>query len=335
MLEDDMSKAEVIHVGIDVSAKKLNLAFDTSKKWFDAEFDNSQKGYKSLINYLRKRAKSSLVCLEATGIYHLDLSRAIHDADGINVMVINPKAAKSFASAMMQRGKTDRADARMLASYALRMEFKIWQPPRKEIWELRDISRRSNVLSRMRSAEKNRLHASRNETIDNDIEVNIRHINRRLELLEKQAMALIEHDDELLTIFTLLITIKGIAKLSAIRIMGEVMMLPKDMKARQWVAHAGLDPRCFESGSSVNKKVRISKVGNIHLRQAMYMPALSASVYDENVMAFREALEERGKKPMQAIIAVMRKLLHTIHGMLKNNQPYRSEMFYQPEKKSA
>jgi len=65
------------------------------------------------------------------------------------------------------------------------------------------------------------------------------------------------------------------------------------------------------------------------------MPALSASIHDKNVKAFREVLEGRGKTPLQAIVAVMRKLLHTIHGMLKNKEPYRSELFYQPMQKKA
>ncbi|MBX9811988.1 MAG: hypothetical protein K2Y16_10310 [Burkholderiales bacterium] len=35
-----------------------------------------------------------------------------------------------------------------------------------------------------------------------------------------------------------------------------------------------------------------------------------------------------GKKPLQAVCAVMRKLLHAIHGMLKHNQPFDNTRFY-------
>ena len=59
------------------------------------------------------------------------------------------------------------------------------------------------------------------------------------------------------------------------------------------------------------------------------MPALSASTYDKHVKAFREKLAQRGKTPMQGVIAVMRKRLHTIYGVLKNKTPYDSTMFYQ------
>jgi hypothetical protein len=37
---------------------------------------------------------------------------------------------------------------------------------------------------------------------------------------------------------------------------------------------------------------------------------------------------DNGKKPLQAVCAVMRKLLHAIHGMLKNNTPFDNTRFY-------
>ena len=48
--------------------------------------------------------------MEATGVYHLDLAVALHNAQDIEVMVVNPKAAKHFADATMTRTKTDALD---------------------------------------------------------------------------------------------------------------------------------------------------------------------------------------------------------------------------------
>ncbi|CAD7850224.1 MAG: hypothetical protein, partial [Olavius algarvensis Gamma 1 endosymbiont] len=52
--------------------------------------------------------------------------------------------------------------------------------------------------------------------------------------------------------------IDGIAAASAIQLLGELLVLPPDMKAKQWVALAGLDPQVHDSGSSVHKKPRLS-----------------------------------------------------------------------------
>ena len=92
---------------------------------------------------------------------------------------------------------------------------------------------------------------------------------------------------------------------------------------------AGLDPRHATSGSSVNQKPHLSKAGNRYLRLALYMPALSAARHEPNVKGYyNHLIEARGLKPIQAVCAVMRKLLHAIHGMLKARQPFDGSRFY-------
>jgi transposase len=103
------------------------------------------------------------------------------------------------------------------------------------------------------------------------------------------------------------------------------------MTARQWVAHAGLGPRAFDSGTSIHKPARISRRGNHYLRAALYMPALVASRRDPNVKAFYDKLVAKGKTKMQALVAVMRKLLHAIHGMLRTDTDFTGEKFFAME----
>jgi transposase len=126
----------------------------------------------------------------------------------------------------------------------------------------------------------------------------------------------------------LLIGIKGIAKTSAIALIWELLLLPPGLSHREWVKLAGLDLRAFDSGKSVHKKTQISKAGNRHIRAALYMPALSAKQHDPHVNAYFLHLVANGKKPLQAVCAVMRKLLHAIHGMLKHDQPFDNTRFY-------
>ncbi|MBK1884715.1 hypothetical protein JIN85_20050 [Luteolibacter pohnpeiensis] len=40
---------------------------------------------------------------------------------------------------------------------------------------------------------------------------------------------------------------------------------------------------------------------------------------------FADRLQENGKKPKQIIIAILRKLLHQIYGILKSGEPYNPE----------
>jgi transposase len=162
-----------------------------------------------------------------------------------------------------------------------------------------------------------------------DVRLTISQCDAQIATLREWACTFIGADQELKVIYGLLVGVKGIAEASAIQLMGEILALPEDMRAKQWVAQAGLDPRQATSGTSVNKKPRLSKAGNRYLRQALFMPALSAVRHEPHVQAYyRHLIEDRGLKKLQAICAVMRKLLHAIHGMLKTRKPFEGSRFY-------
>jgi transposase len=96
--------------GIDVGCEKVVSAVGKDGGSQKArEFANDPAGHGSLIKALQN-ARVTRVCVEATGVYHVDLAVALHDA-GFEVMVVNPKAARRFAEAMMARAKTDPVDA--------------------------------------------------------------------------------------------------------------------------------------------------------------------------------------------------------------------------------
>ena len=165
------------------------------------------------------------------------------------------------------------------------------------------------------------------QAIRESIERHIAAINDEIESLTQSALEGIRADGELAQRFAHLVSVKGIAQASAITLLAELSVLPTDMSARQWVAHAGLDPKHSESGTSVQAAVRISKVGNRHLRAALFLPALVASQHEPRVRAFYQKLLARGKKPMQALVAVMRKLLHAIHGMFEHDADFDGTKF--------
>jgi transposase len=325
---------KTILVGIDVSADDFTAAFDgTDDQPQVLSFPNSAAGHKRLCRRLQRAGRPARACLEATGIYSMDLSLALHRAKGIEIMVVNPRATKDFARACMKRSKTDRTDALSILEFVRRMPFAPWRPPSSETLNLRAISRRIAALMLTRIQERNRLKAVQRTRefsagLGEDIEAHIEYLEQSMERLRGDALEIVDATPELRRRFMLLVSVKGISTKSAIRILGELAVLPEDMAARQWVAHAGLDPRHYESGSSVNKPTRISKTGNRHVRAALYMPALVAIRSEPCVQAFYQALLSRGKKPMQAIVAVMRKLLHAIYGMFSNDQSFIGEKFY-------
>jgi transposase len=332
---------QVTQVGVDVDSEQLVCLMQRAEQRQPlATFANTAAGHRKFIRWATKGARSARVCLEATGIYSLEFALALHQAKNMEVMVVNPRAIKDFGRACMQRAKTDAVDAGGILEYLQRMPFTAWQPPAPEILELQAINRRLVQLTTELTREKNRRHASEfagasGDAIAHDIEVNIRHLEPRIERMHESGLQLVRGAPALATKLAHLVSAKGIGEASAMRLLAELLVLPDDLAAPQWVAHAGLDPRPYESGTSVHRPQRITKVGNRHLRAALYMPALVAIQHEPNVKAFYDKLVARGKKPMQAVVAVMRKLLHAIWGMLKHDQDFDGNKFFKIANENA
>lgn len=319
-------------VGIDISARTAEVQIRNRQGQIRCEAaSNDPQGHQRLLRILTQREGQIRVCLESTGVYGIDLAVTLARHPRIRLGVLNPRTAKEFARALGQRSKTDAIDAGALCEYAERMDFEPWQPPSKSSMQLRALGRRLHQLTQMLVQEKNRLHAAESTEelviLREPIQRSIRTLETEIQELQQLAGNVIESDAELAQAAGHLCSIRGVAKNSALMILGEVAVLPEDMTNRQWVAHAGLDPRHHESGTSVLKRPRISRQGNKYLRSALYMPAHNAIQFEPGVRRFYDRLVERGKKKLQAKVAVMRKLLHAIHAMLRYGKDFDGDRF--------
>ncbi|HYO77137.1 MAG TPA: transposase, partial [Thermoanaerobaculia bacterium] len=137
--------------GIDVSARKLSVHREREGNEQAREFANDTAGHRELSKWLGHGAR---VCIEATGVYHLQLALALRTAH-VDVMVVNPRVAKDFGRALANRSKTDRVDARTLLEYGRRMAFVAWTAPSKAVLELRELARRLRDLVDIAAEEKN------------------------------------------------------------------------------------------------------------------------------------------------------------------------------------
>ncbi len=92
--------------GIDVGAAELVLLIRKNAVSMKAQaFANTRADRQRLLKRLSK-FPSVTVCLEATGVYHLDLALALADA-GVRLMVLNPKSSHNFAKVLLKNSKTD------------------------------------------------------------------------------------------------------------------------------------------------------------------------------------------------------------------------------------
>lgn len=306
-------------LGVDVAKKKLDVCLMRDGKVLTKKFDNNTKGVALLNGWLRS-LKIELVhaCLEATGTYSEMVAEFLFE-HGHRVSVVNPSRIEAFARSDLKRNKTDTADARTIAQFCIEKDPEDWHPLPPEIKQLQALSRRVEVLERMLASEHNRLETAP-KPVRPSVKRVITDLKKEIDNIQRLIKDHIDNNPDLKAQSELLQTIPGIGEKTARLLLGEIEFR-QFSSARALAAYAGVTPRRYQSGTSLNR-TRLSKIGNGRIRRALYFPAIVAVRYNQIINLFARRLRENGKTPMQVIGAAMRKLLHIAYGVIKNNRPF-------------
>ena len=309
--------------GIDIAKHKFDLAWLSGEKIKKSKkFDNTQSGHKDLLQWLKDQRLTVENChfaMEATSQYYEALATILADA-GCTVSVVNPAQIKAFGQATMSRQKTDRADAVLIARFCKVMAPQPWEPPPREVRELQRLLARLEALQSMHVQEQNRRYEAQGIALDS-VERVIETLAEEIKRLQKKIRDHIDGHPGLREQDELLQSIPGVgsgASSYAIAwLRGERF---KD--ARQAAAFVGLSPRHHESGDSVLAKSRLCKQGHGRLRKILYWPAMAAIRYNAAAAELSGRMVAAGKNKKVAIIAVMRKLVHWMIGVLKSGKAF-------------
>ena len=315
-------------VGIDVSKDTLDACFLSGGKTKESQFADNAKGYAALAAWADRHAGGAPLhfCMEATGPYSEAPATFLADA-GKLVSVVNPTRVKYAGLARGRGNKTDRADAKLIAQYAAREGPPAWHPPTPEVRELQALVRRIDDLVEMAAREKGRLASpALTRSARQSITRTVKMLEEEADRLRGQADALVAATEALAADRALLESIPGIGQQTATVILAELPAVDRLPSAESAAAYCGLAPREFRSGTSVNRRTRLSKAGNARLRKALFLPTQTAVRFNPLLRAFFAKLTdpERGapEPKMQAIGACMRKLVMICYGVLRNRTPF-------------
>lgn len=312
---------EIITLGIDISKKTFDVALYFNPKYKHKKFKNNPAGFKDLLNWLDKQAVNSIhACMEATGIYGEALSEFLYD-NSYTVSIVNPARIKAFGQSELSRSKTDKVDSGLIAKFCALLQPEHWQPQPPEIRKLRDLSRRLEALKQMRQQELNRLEASSDSTMDS-LNDHVKYLTQEIKRLEENIKTHIDQNPDLKHKKTLLESIPGIGTVTINLILSEFGQVTQFKNAKALAAYVGVTPKIRQSGTSLNGRSSISKMGRSALRKAFFMPAMVALRYNPIFIKMKNRLTLAGKPKMVIIGAAMRKLIHIIYGVLKNNCPF-------------
>jgi transposase len=314
------------YLGIDVAKKKLDCALrQPDGKHKHKVFDNTPNGFKELQQWICSFDVPQLhVCMEATGVYWEAVAEYLANHRYV-VSIVNPVQIKAFGASRLVRTKTDKVDAKLIADFCKESRPEPWKAPSLQEQELRAMVLRLDALQEIRTQESNRLEVAR-EAVKDGITSHIVWLDEEIAHLSKKIRDHIDSDPDLKDRKALLDSIPGVGERTIALLLAFSLAPGRFANARQVTAYAGLDPRHHESGSSVQGKTRISRVGHNLIRKGLYMPAM-VTLYRTNWgKRFLARLSSAGKKPMVIIVAMMRKLLHVAFGVLKSGQKFNPDL---------
>lgn len=318
-----------VWVGIDVSKRTLDasLADEGKARARSCKAANGAKGFAKILGWalaLAKEGERPRFCMEATGDYGVELALWLLEM-GYRVSVVNPAKVRYYGICKGRLNKTDRADARLIAEYAERMDPAPWEltdPDRRALFRL---SRRRSQLVRMESAEMSRRECpgAVGPACVASIEAMLRAIRQEIRQIEAQARRIIEASAELSQAAELIQSLPPLGFGSALTILSEMPPAGLSASAKEWAASAGVSPTTRQSGTSVAAPGSISKQGRRHCRGRLWMPALSGLSQMPELRALYDRLIAKGRHHFQALTACLRKLLMIAYGVLKHKTPYK------------
>ena len=175
-------------------------------------------------------------------------------------------------------------------------------------------------LLALQTVENNRLESAEGPA-RKSVEAVLEFVHQQIEMARLQIEIHIDNYPDLKSQQELLSSIPGIADNTAATLLAFLSPLERFHSAKQVVAYAGLNPRIGQSGQWTGK-APIAKAGNALLRKSRHLPAVVAKRHTPIIASFCDQLLARGKRPMQVVVAAMRRLLQRAFGVLKPGQPF-------------
>ena len=309
---------DIKYFGIDIS----HLVFDvTDSDGNYYQFKNTISGFKKFTKLLDN---DSHCVMEATGYYHYQLAYYLLES-GIKVSVENPLSVKRFIQMKLSKIKTDKSDSKLICEYAKQVDLKLWSGNSKHQTECLQMTRLLAVYTKQSTMLKNKLHGE--AVLGNPSKVVVSSLKRSLKQLEKEMKTLEEkliilvkqvHQD----VLTRLKSIPGIGAKTSLMLVVLTDGFDRFTSGSELCSYAGLTPVIRKSGSSVNGRPRISKIGNQKLRNLLFMCSFNACKYNKACREIYERIVAKGKSKKLALIAVCNKLLKQAFAIAKSGLTY-------------
>ena len=333
-----------LFIGVDFSKEKIDVVMisanglnETAPRMSN-EFENNKSGFNKLVKWVKKNSdelddSNVLFCGENTGGYSLGLCNYLY-GKGKDMWLENAKNIKDASG--IRRLKSDRADASMIAEYAMRNYDRaiIYKPLSQPLSDLRELFLHRQMLVRARSGfmvrrSEKRLTMEKSPAktvISQSGRHLITELNKEIAKIDKNIEDLINSNDELKEVYAIVTSVPGIGTQNAVCLMVYTDNFRKfNYDSRKIACYYGIAPFGKDSGTSVHSDPHVHFMANKQLKAILTQAALTATIHNPVIRDYYQRLLVRGKKKQVAMNNVKNKLIHIVTAMVRNHQPFNPE----------
>jgi transposase len=323
-----MTKSYII--GVDVSKETLDV--HCYSYYESLAIANGPGGFSKLLKWINKKVSadfsSVMVVMEYTGIYTYRFEKFLYE-HGIDYA--KRSALDIKRSAGIKRGKSDKADCRMISRYGWqrREELSVMKPLSESERNLQQLmTHRDKLVSDRASYQvrikefKEQMGSDINEYIASSTIQIIEVLSGQIKAITCEIEKLIESEEELLSTYTLLRSVAGIGFVTAVHLMITTENFRRFTNPRKLACYSGVAPFENSSGKSIRGRTTTSHLANKKLKSLLTMAAISAIQHDPDLKAKYEQKLAEGKAKMCVLNIIRFKLIERAFAVVKRKTPY-------------
>jgi transposase len=317
-------------IGVDVS--KLTLDAHCYGKTHCLLVGNNPSGHRSFLKWIKKQISKDveevLVVMEYAGMYTYGFEKFLH-VQGVDY--VKRSALDIKRSAGMKRGKSDRADARMISQYGWyrREELKPMKPTGKTQQQLQQLMAHRDKLVSDKASYQVRLKELQ-QHLGEDLPAGVIKstqfivdvLTEEIKQVERDIEALLKTESSWQRNFELIRTVKGVGFVSAVHMLLVTENFTRFGDVRKFACYCGVAPFKNESGTSIRGKTRTSHLANKKIKSLLTMAAISAINHQSELKDKYQKKLQQGKAKMVALNMIRFELIERIFAVIKRQTPY-------------
>ena len=293
---------------------------------------NTKAGMETLLKQLKRLPnfdlETTLFCMEHTGIYCQPMVNFFYPI-GANLWLQSAVHIKH--SLGLTRGKTDKADARLIAKYCIRhqRDLRLFKLTDKVLATVRQLAQQRERLMEMAKAFTDlsqdyqamgllaelKLHQQTSEVA----------LLKQIKLVEAQIDGHIKAAPELKSNMDLLMSIPGVGRQTALFMLIFTSNFTRFTDPKKLASYAGVAPFAYESGTSVRGRTKVSRMANTKLKHLLHMASLAAVKVKGELRDYFERKVGAGKRKMSVYNAIRNKLVHRMVAVMERRTAYTFE----------